>query len=550
MLPLTSETRSSAPAAGSAGSIGRLAGWRRRASTLAGWRRALFAAFLGGLAATALPPWHVLPLLIPAFVGLVWLLDGARTTRTGLFIGWCFGAGHFLVGTHWIVEPLLIDPARHAWLIPFALFGLSAGLAIFTALIGAAFVFLHRRAIIAGPGRIIALATLWTLFEWVRSWIFTGFPWNLLGYVWSPSPAMLQTASVAGVYGLSLVTVVAAAMPALLGEGAGNRRTLRYALVIAATLLLPAGLFAYGSARLAAAPPADTAIVPDVRLRIVQANIPQRLKWQADRRVANLQQHVAMSRQPATAGAPPTHVIWPETAVPFFLGEDAAARQAAAQAVPAGGLLITGAPRSETASAGAGPRRFWNSVHAIDGSAAVEATYDKSHLVPFGEYIPARGILPIDKIVPGQGDFTPGSGRRSLRLTGLPPVSVLVCYEAIFPGAAVDRADRPAWILNLTNDAWFGKLAGPRQHLAISRMRAVEEGLPLIRAANTGISAVVDPYGRILARLAIGETGIIDADLPMAIEKPPLFARLGAGTLIWLLALSVVLTGLFYRRDA
>ena len=523
-----------------------MAGYRDRILALTGWRRPLLAVLCGVLAAAALPPWHVLPLLIPAFVGLVWLLDGAPTPRAALFLGWCFGSGYFLLGLHWIAEPLLVDAARHAWLIPFALVGLSGGLAIFTGVTCALWAWLLRQGLIAGPGRIIALAALWTLLEWVRTWIFTGFPWNLLGYIWSPSTAMLQTASLTGIFGLSMVTVLAAAMPALLGESAHLRRHI--APVVAATILLPAALFAYGSVRLAAAPAPGAALVPDVRLRIVQANIPQALKWRADRRLPNLRQHVAMSRQPAADGAlMPTHVIWPETAVPFFLANDTGARQLAATAVPAGGLLITGAPRSEELT-GNTPRRFWNSVHAIDGNAAIQATYDKSHLVPFGEYVPARGFLPIDKLVPGQGDFTPGAGRRSLRLSGLPAVSVLVCYEAIFPGAAVDRADRPQWILNLTNDAWFGARAGPSQHFAISRLRAIEEGLPLIRAANTGISGVVDPYGRILARLPVGQAGILDTDLPVALAGPTLFARLGNTTLIWLMALAALLTGLANRR--
>ncbi|MHA1564561.1 MAG: apolipoprotein N-acyltransferase [Alphaproteobacteria bacterium] len=524
-------------------------GYRDRILALTGWRRSLLAALCGVLAAAALPPWHLLPLLIPAFVGLVWLLDGARTLRAALFLGWSFGTGYFLLGLHWIAEPLLVDAARHAWLIPFALIGLSGGLAIFTALTCGLWAWLLRRGFIAGAGRIVALAALWTVLEWVRAWIFTGFPWNLLGYVWSPSTAMLQIASLTGIYGLSMITVLAAAMPALFGQRPGPHPRRRAALVMACTILLPVALFGYGSARLAAAPAPGATSVADVRLRIVQANIPQALKWQADRRLPNLQQHVAMSRQPAADGVAPTHVIWPETAVPFFLANDDGARRLAATAAPAGGLLITGAPRSEDTT-GATPRRFWNSVHAIDSNAAIQATYDKSHLVPFGEYVPARGILPIDKIVPGQGDFTPGSGRRSLRLAGLPAVGVLVCYEAIFPGAAVDRADRPQWILNLTNDAWFGTGAGPRQHFAISRLRAIEEGLPLIRAANTGISGVIDPYGRILAQLPVGETGILDTDLPVALAGPTLFARLGNTTLIWLMALAALFTGLLNRRGA
>ena len=210
----------------------------------------------------------------------------------------------------------------------------------------------------------------------------------------------------------------------------------------------------------------------------------------------------------------------------------------AALAAPAGGLLITGAPRRADLD---GAPRFWNSVHALNRGGVIEATYDKAHLVPFGEYIPARGILPIDRIVPGQGDFTPGPGRRTLRLAGLPPVSPLVCYEAIFPGRVVDRADRPDWLLNLTNDAWFGTFAGPRQHLAIASIRAVEEGLPMVRAAGTGISAVIGPYGRVLAYLPVGRRGVLDTDLPEPL-RPTVYARFGDAALAAVMVLTLVLS--------
>ncbi|MFQ5971436.1 MAG: apolipoprotein N-acyltransferase [Alphaproteobacteria bacterium] len=521
-----------------------------RGAAVAGWRRCLAAVVMGAVAATALPPWHVVPLLVPAFVGLVWLMDGSRSARTGFFVGWCFGLGHSLVGIHWIVSPLLVEPERHAWLIPFALGGLSAGLAVFPAIAVALTVAAMRAGLASGAARVPALAGFWLAAEWVRGWALTGFPWNLIGYVWADMPAMFQLSALAGIHGLSLMTVLAAAAPALLADRPeGGSSTMRGAvwIVVALTLALPAAVWAGGAFRLSEAPPPGGHAFADVRLRLVQANIPQRLKWLPELREAHLLKHVSLSRRRSNGQAPPTHVIWPEAAVPFFLASDPTATKVAVEAIPPDGLLITGSPRAEDMG---GQRMFWNSVHAVDGTSSIVATYDKSHLVPFGEYVPFRGILPIDRIVPGQGDFTPGAGRATLRLDGLPPLSPLICYEAIFPAAAVDRRDRPDWILSLTNDAWFGSNAGPKQHFAIARMRSVEEGLALVRVANTGISAIVDPYGRVLERLGIGEEGIIDGALPVPLDEPTPFSRLGQWTVAVLFALSsagVWLLRLMYR---
>ncbi len=496
-------------------------------------RRIALALLLGALSGLALPPWHFIPLLIPAFAGLLWLLDAAarspRPLRAAALTGWLFGVGHFAVGVHWIVEPFLVDVARHGWLAPFALVGMAGGLALFPAATALLTAVLSRRFTLAGIARALAFAGLWVFWEWVRSWLFTGFPWNLAGYVWAATPEIMQAAAYAGIFGISLLTVVAAAMPAALAgpvSDPGSRRVLvAWLAVTLFTVALPAAVWAGGAARLKSAPgysaDNDTAMVPGVRLRIVQANIPQRQKWQPALRAGHLQRHVALSRQPS--GRAPTHVIWPETAVPFFLANDSNVREFAAAAVPRDGALITGAPRR---SAGSGPGRFWNAAHAITSNGEIVASYDKAHLVPFGEYVPLRGILPIDKLVPGQGDFTAGAGRQTLAVPGLPPVSPLICYEAIFPGAVVRSDERPGWLLNLTNDAWFGTSAGPQQHFAIAAARAVEEGLPMVRAANTGISAVIDPYGREVVSLELGVEGIIDSGLPNALP-PTLYARWG-----------------------
>jgi apolipoprotein N-acyltransferase len=521
-----------------------------RTLSLGRQRRIALAILLGALSALALPPWHFVPLVVPAFTGLLWLLDGAaqspRPLRAVSMTAWLFGLGHFLVGLHWIAEPFLVDAARHGWLIPFALAGLAGGLALFPAATGLITTLLARRFALAGVARALTFAIIWVLLEWVRSWLFTGFPWNLIGYVWAATPEVMQAAAFAGVFGVSLLTVVAGAMPAVLGSGRGVPPALA---VIVFTVALPAAVWAGGALRLDAAPVYSsddtTGMVPGVRLRIVQANIPQRQKWQQQLRAGNLQRHIALSQQPSST--PPTHVIWPETAVPFFLANDDVARAAAALAAPRDGALITGAVRRGGPDNG----RFWNAAHAITGDGRIAASYDKAHLVPFGEYVPLRGVLPIDRLVPGQGDFSAGPGRQTIAIPGLPPVSPLICYEAIFPGAVARPDARPGWLLNLTNDAWFGTFAGPQQHFAIAATRAVEEGLPLVRAANTGISAIVDPYGRAIVMLGLGVEGVIDSGLPRALPTPTLYASWGnaipAG-LLGVVALLIVLLQIGQRR--
>ncbi|NNE85665.1 MAG: apolipoprotein N-acyltransferase [Alphaproteobacteria bacterium] len=514
-----------------------------RTLSLSRQRRTALAILLGALSALALPPWYFVPLVIPSFAGLLWLLDAAaqspRPRRAAFVTAWLFGAGHFVVGVHWIVEPFLVNAARHGWLIPFALAGMAGGLALFPALAGLVTALLTRRFALAGVARALTFAALWVLLEWVRSWLFTGFPWNLMGYVWAATPEVMQAAAFAGIFGISLLTVVAGAMPAVLGSGSGRGMSSVVAVLLF-TVAMPAAIWAGGAMRLDSAPVYDpndtTAMVPGVRLRLVQANIPQRQKWQPQLRAGHLQRHIALSQQ--ASSNPPTHVIWPETAAPFFLASDAVVRAAVATAVPRDGVLITGAPRRSSET---GDAQFWNAAHGITGDSQIVASYDKAHLVPFGEYVPLRGVLPLDKLVPGQGDFTAGAGRQTIAFPGLPSVSPLICYEAIFPGAAARSDDRPGWLLNLTNDAWFGTFAGPQQHFAIASTRAVEEGLPLVRAANTGISAIVDPYGRPVAMLGLGVEGVIDSGLPRALEAATPFARWGNAIPAGLLAMVTLL---------
>ena len=264
-------------------------------------------------------------------------------------------------------------------------------------------------------------------------------------------------------------------------------------------------------------------------------------------RAWQVEKYLRPSRQPFPDNSPPTHVIWPETAAPFFLADEPRARRAMARVVSPGGALITGTLRSE--SQPGRPRKIWNSLQAIDNGGVVLGSSDKFHLVPFGEYVPFRSILKFSKITQGMTDFSTGQGPGTMRINGLPPFSPLICYEVIFPGAVVDRADRPGWILNVTNDAWFGTSSGPHQHFASARMRAVEEGLPIVRAANTGISGVVDGYGRLVARLGLGVEGVVDAPLPPSL-LPTIYSRWGNAVAALLILAALVIGWLCARAES
>lgn len=500
------------------------------------WRRAGVAFCLGVLAVGAMAPFYMVFLLIPAFTGLNWLIVSAPGGRAAAAVGWWFGLGYFVSGLYWISNALVISLEKFGppvSLAPYpAVLALAAGFALYPALVSVLVWRLGRG--LPGVGRVLVLAAVWAAVEWLRGWLLTGFPWNPVGAAWTFSDEMIQSVALIGTYGLGLLTVGAAAMPGVLGTGGGKRP-------VVVALALVAAVWAGGAARLAGAP---TDMVEGVRLRLVQPNIAQRDKWRPNLRRDNLFEQIRMSKLPAD-GAPPTLVIWSETASTYVLSQDKVARNVVAGAVPRGGLLITGAPRSTPL--GAPERQVWNSLHALDGGGDIVATYDKQHLVPFGEYMPLKDWFGIGKLTEGATDFTPGPGPRTINLDGLPPVSPLICYEVIFPGRVVDRLNRPDWLLNITNDGWYGASSGPYQHFDQARLRAVEEGLPLVRVANTGISAIVDGYGRILGKLDLGEKGVLDGGLPRPAQGRTLYGRL-ADWIVWMLIL-MVLGGGFLMRE-
>lgn len=528
-------------AAGPLAPVQRAALWT---AGLAGWRRYGLAALLGVLAAAALSPVDLTPVLVIAFSGLIWLADGTVSRRDALALGWSFGFGFFVAGLYWIAAALFVDIAAFWWLVPFAVLGIPAGFAIFTALAQLATYEACRRLSVAGSARILVFAVAWMAAEWLRGHILTGFPWNLIGYAWAGAfpgaLAVLQSTAVIGIYGLSLLTVTAAALPARLGDlGRG-----RHWAVLAAALLIAVPAAA-GALRLVGAP---RETVPGVMLRLVQPSIPETLKNDPGAARQNFQRLLALSAAPGADKV--TDIIWPEAAAPPLLERYATVRQAMAAVVPPGGLLIAGDERGEPLAGP--PQQVWNSLVALDRNGEIIASYDKSHLVPFGEYVPLRGVLPMEKITPGTMDLSAGPGPRTLALPGLPPFSPLICYEAIFPGAVIDPAQRPAWLLAITNDAWYGVSSGPFQHLAIARVRAVEEGLPVVRGGNNGVSAVIDPYGRVIARLDLNAIGVLDSALPRALS-PTIYEQVRDAAFLCsallLLAIAFVLSRIQARTE-
>ena len=502
---------------------------------LQGWRRAAAALVAGVLSVLAMAPFEFFPILFITFPVLVWLLDGcagggddgaAKSAREAVcagLTGWFFGFGYFLAGLYWIGSAFLVEADEFGWLLPFAVASLPAGLAIFYAAATA----LASLAWCPGPARVVALAGAFMAVEYARGHILTGFPWNTLGYALTDGETMMQWASVFGVYALTALAVLIFSAPATIWSGhwaVDTRWPARFGLAIAAVLLF-GGAYTFGAVRLAGG---NTEEVPGVRLRVVQPNIPQKDKWKPGNRSMVFNRLLDISRSridaPGAGLRGITHLIWPESSVPFLLADTNVALTAVANLLPEDTVLIVGAARGETDFANGGEvrkRRVYNSIFVMDDQARILDSYDKVRLVPFGEFLPFQTSLEaigLEQLTRQRGGFAAGAGRRQMRSPGAPPFSPLICYEIIFPEDVRGEGDRPGWLLNLTNDAWFGATSGPYQHFHQARVRAVEQGLPVVRAANSGVSAVIDPYGRVVERLPLNWGGALDSGLPVAIS--------------------------------
>jgi apolipoprotein N-acyltransferase len=513
-------------------------------ASLRGARRALFAVALGAGSVLAFAPVHAWPVLFLTFGALVWLLDGCHADRESLserlkcagFVGFWFGFGYFLAGLYWIAEAFLIEPLRHGWLLPFVMTVLPGGMALFFAAACA----LAMLFWLPGAGRVFALAIALGLAELARGHVLTGLPWNLISYGLLGTLPLMQLAALFGVYALSLLAVLLFASPAAIFAPSGTHLAGRKGTVALASLLvLLLGLgYVWGERRLASAAPDSTGL----RLRIVQANVDQADKWAPENSAEIFTDYLDLTKSGGLDGI--NIVIWPETAVPFLLADAPDALLAIGAALPEETSLLVGSARfveERDAQGELRAPRIYNSLLVIDDQGRVIGGYDKIHLVPFGEYLPFQDFLEslgIMQLTGVRGGFSVGGGPRLLAIPGAPPASPLICYEIIFPDEVTEKASRPGWLLNITNDAWFGSSAGPYQHFHQAQVRAIEQGLPVARAANTGISAVIDAYGRILAEIGLGEKGVIDAELPKVGPKTP-FVQFGIVLEVSALALAL-----------
>ncbi len=481
-------------------------GWLSRRGR---WQRLGLSILLGALMTLGHAPVSVPWVLFLSVPPLVLMVQTATTGRAAAWIGWGAAFGYFVTGLHWMGHAFLVDPDRFAWLLPIGVTALPAGFGLFWAL---AFWVAKRLAPRGQTGQTILIVGLWSAAEYLRSTILTGFPWALPGYVWVDLPPM-QAAAWIGPHGMTLVTL---AITAITGVALIARRPVFGAAALAAA----SAMWVAGMARI----PDTVAYEKDARvLRIVQPNAPQHLKWKKGHYQKFTARLLEATERPAGDLGPPDIVLWPETAVQLIPATSPGDVQRISQAAGNAWILL-----GALHGAAKGGRIDWtNALVTISPHGELGPLYAKHHLVPFGEYLPLASVF--DALGLSQfairGGFSRGPGPQTIELAGVPGFSPLICYEAIFPHEVVGP-DRPDWLLQPTNDAWFGSWAGPHQHYAQARIRAIEQGLPIVRAANTGISAVVDPYGRQLAFLPLHVFDHLDARLPAPLA-PTLYSRFG-----------------------
>ena len=508
-------------------------------------RGGLCLAFVGGAAAAlAHPPFGVWPGVF-GFALIVLSLDRANARRpllSALARGWMAGFAYLLVGTWWIAEAFFVDAATHAWQAPLAILFTAGGIGVFWGAAGAAYRLIAPR----GVHRLLVFAAIWSTFEWLRGHVLTGFPWDLPGEAWRAGSAPSQAASLIGAYGMTLLTVAIGSAPAAMADRARSKSA-AVALALAAGAL--AGLWSYGAMRLSRPAPADQAL----RLRIVQPGLPEEPQWTDAILRARMRRFDRLTGWPAKRT--PQVVVWPEGALPYsfedFFSYASWTAPALEAALKPGQVLFDGGYRIGPGSNGG--ERYYNSMLVLartgDGFRAL-GLYDKYRLVPFGEFLPFPRLftlLHITSLVQNGISFSPGPRPRPLGIAGLPRMQPLICYEALFPGFTTSTGGRPMWIVNISDDAWFGRTTGPLQHLNLASYRAIEEGLPMVRATPTGVSAIIDAFGRTRAHLGLGRQGIIDGPLP-GVLAPTLYSRLGDWPFFVLTAAALALAVVRGRR--
>ncbi len=518
------------------------------------WIRYGTAFVFGLLASLSVAPVHLSAILLISLPVLVVLIDQSRGAKRPVadaaLVGWLFGVGMCLPAYTWIANPFYVEADKYAFLAPVAMFGMAALMALFICFSVALAAWLWTN----NWTRVLVLASAWTAGELLRGYILTGFPWNLIVYSWADNLAAVQLASVLGPYGLGLVFVALCAAPALafqpVADGTQPAPAPRWVDRVPARVLMAViggflFVYGFGALRLLLTTPIPITAVagapPPTTVRLINPNVEQRLKFRHNSETRLFEQAVGLGRTPPESRV--DLIVWPEATTSFDLASSPVARQFIGEMLREDQLLLAGSSRVVVDDANG--RRFHNSLQVYDTEGELQTVYDKSHLVPFGEYVPLKwffNTIGFEQLTRARGALTPGNGLETITPSGQPSFSPLICYEAIFPGYVVG-GERPDFLLNVSDDSWFGKAWGPRQHFVSARMRTVEEGLPMVRSANQGVTAVIDPRGVIVEELAPNTEGAIDAVLPKPLA-PTLYAMLGD----WMSLLMLLVTaGLVWR---
>jgi apolipoprotein N-acyltransferase len=467
------------------------------------------------------------------------MMDNCPNKKSSFWMGFSFGFGYFVLGLYWISISLFTDFAKFGWLLPFSVTLIPAAMALYIGLTTFICHIIFKELTLDKTKKLLLFSIIWLGMEWLRSILFTGFPWNLIGYNLGFSDRLIQISSLVGIYGLGFLSITVCTVPALFLNLNQNKLILDYnrknsfsAFTIIILFFLS---WIYGTQRLKNA---TTEFVENGNLRLVQPNIRQDQKWDPESHYESFVKNITLTNSKNSEKI--NYVIWSESAVSYIINQDNyKLLDEISQAAPKGGFVITGGLRAQFENNDKSQiDKIWNSVFAIDSSGKIAAYYDKTHLVPFGEYIPFQRFLPfLSKITDGGVGFSSGEKISTIKLSdNLPGFRPLVCYEIIFTDNIIDKNNPPQFLINVTNDAWFGNSSGPYQHLAMAKIRAVEYGLPIARVANSGISALIDPYGRIIKKLDLNQSGILDVQL-MKNLKATFYSQYGKNILSLLLFL-------------
>ncbi len=475
---------------------------------------------LGVLSALAFAPIFILPAFMISFALAFKIADNLPSYKKVCAFGYWFGFAHFVIGLYWIGNALLVDFVSFGWLYPITIMSIGAFFGLFAI---PSFIIWHFMRSGNLYVKVLSFACVWVLAEWLRSFFLTGFPWNMLGTVFAFHDAYIQTASIWGTYGLSFIAVLlVGCVYAMFSNKISIGFTALLGIIIA--------LSTFGFWRIST----YDAVSSDIKIRMVQPSIPQSMKWKSSELESNFFEYVNLSKKEGLEQV--DFVIWGETALPFDIRYRSEYKEFIKDAIPDNGYLVTGVVRFELFDNYYSP---YNSMYVIDKNADIVNFYDKNHLVPFGEYIPFRKHLPnwVRPITNNIADFATSEKFKNIKLNNYPDFGGLICYEIIFPDNVVNRNAKPKWLVVLTNDGWYGKSSGPYQHLVAAQMRAVEEGITIVRSANSGISAIVSPMGQILNKIDLHEKGYLDVFLPKNIEINTLYSHIGSTGIV----LSVVL---------